>query len=144
MKSIFRQLIQPISLLVGCFIGFALVILLDVFTEVGFLGISIDLTTLNKILVFVSAALLIDMFIVLVNHFDLKHSGGAGSKVNLTEDKRKAMYTPVPSRYLSKEPDDFTLGKYKNRYFRLLIDLHDITHCLVIGALGSFKSSTLL
>lgn len=45
---------------------------------------------------------------------------------------------------LSTLPDDFTVGKYRGRYFKIPIDTHDVTHCLVFGSPGSFKSSTLL
>lgn len=63
---------------------------------------------------------------------------------SFSKDKLKAMYPVVPKRYLSKEPNDFTVGKYRNRYFRIPIDTNNIKHCLIIGAPGSFKSSTLL
>lgn len=144
MKSKLKQLIQPVCLLSGCIVGFCVVLIIDVLSVVGFLGLSMHWTTIDKIFVFVCVALFIDMFMFLVDCFDSKQSGGVNSRNGLTKDKCKAMYTIVPSRYLSKKPDDFTLGKYKNRYFRLPIDLHDITHCLIIGAPGSFKSSTLL
>ena len=63
---------------------------------------------------------------------------------SFSKDKLKAMYPVVPKRYLSKEPNDFTIGKYRNRYFRIPIDTNDIKHTLIIGSPGSFKSSTLL
>lgn len=62
----------------------------------------------------------------------------------LSKDKLKAMYPRVPRKYLSKQPDDFTIGKYRNRYFRIPIDTNNIKHTLIIGSPGSFKSSTLL
>ena len=85
--------------------------------------------------------------LILKNFYDYKINGRTDFGKNdnsISMDKRKAMYPNVPSRYLSKKPNDFTLGKYHHKYFRLPIDLNDITHCLVIGAPGSFKSSTLL
>lgn len=63
---------------------------------------------------------------------------------DISKDKLKAMYPVVPKRYLSKTPNDFTIGKYRNRYFRIPIDSNDIKHTLIIGSPGSFKSSTLL
>ena len=87
------------------------------------------------------------MYLLSLNLYDYKVKGRTDFGHNdnsLSTDKRKAMYPIIPSRYLSKKPDGFTLGKYHHKYFRLPIDLNDITHCLVIGAPGSFKSSTLL
>lgn len=63
---------------------------------------------------------------------------------SFSKDKLKAMYPVVPKRYLSKTPNDFTVGKYRNKYFRIPIDTNDIKHALIIGSPGSFKSSTLL
>lgn len=65
-------------------------------------------------------------------------------RAKLSKSKRKAMYPEVPLKYLSKEPDDFTVGRYKNKYFKIPIDTNDIKHALIIGSPGSFKSSTLL
>lgn len=62
----------------------------------------------------------------------------------LSKDKLKAMYPKVPKKYLSDQPDDFTIGKYRNRYFRIPINSNDVKHTLIIGSPGSFKSSTLL
>ena len=63
---------------------------------------------------------------------------------SFSKDKLKAMYPAVPRKYLSKQPDDFTIGKYRNRYFRIPIDTKDVKHTLIIGAPGSYKSSTIL
>lgn len=65
-------------------------------------------------------------------------------KTSISKDKRIIMYPRVPKKYLSNQPDDFTIGKYRNRYFRIPIDTNDIKHTLIIGSPGSFKSSTLL
>lgn len=62
----------------------------------------------------------------------------------LSKDKLKAMYPRVPRKYLSKQPNDFTIGKYRSRYFRIPINMDDIKHTLIIGSPGSFKSSTLI
>lgn len=61
-----------------------------------------------------------------------------------SKDKNKAMYKSVDRHLLSVVPDDFTVGKYRGKYFKIPIDIHDVTHCLVFGSPGSFKSSTLL
>lgn len=66
------------------------------------------------------------------------------SNTDISKDKFKAMYPTVPRRYLSKRPDGFTLGRYKNTYFRLPIDLHDVKHTLIIGAPGSMKSTSIM
>ena len=63
---------------------------------------------------------------------------------NNSRDKRKAMYQNVDKHLLSIDPVDFTVGKYKGKFFKIPIDTHDVTHCLVFGSPGSFKSSTLL
>lgn len=60
------------------------------------------------------------------------------------KDKIKAMYPKIKRKYISKTPNDFTVGKYRNKYFRIPIDTNDIKHALIIGSPGSFKSSTLL
>ena len=101
----------------------------------------------QKVILFFGITLLIWFMLILKNFYDYKINGRTDFGKNdnsISMDKRKAMYPNVPSRYLSKKPNDFTLGKYHHKYFRLPIDLNDITHCLVIGAPGSFKSSTLL
>ena len=63
---------------------------------------------------------------------------------SISKDKLVAMYSVVPKKFLSKEPNDFTIGKYKNRYFKVSINTNDVKHTLIIGSPGSFKSSTLL
>lgn len=65
-------------------------------------------------------------------------------KSSISKDKRTIMYPNVPRKYLSKQPDDFTIGRYRNKYFRIPIDTNDVKHTLIIGSPGSFKSSTLL
>lgn len=65
-------------------------------------------------------------------------------KESISKDKQFAMYPRIPRKYISKQPNDFTVGKYRNRYFRIPIDVNDIKHTLIIGSPGSYKSSTLL
>lgn len=62
----------------------------------------------------------------------------------ISKEKYLAMHPKVPKKYLSDQPDDFTIGKYRNEFFKIPIDSNDIKHTLIIGAPGSFKSSTLL
>lgn len=58
-------------------------------------------------------------------------------------DKNRAMYHPVPKKYLSKEPDGFTVGKYGSRFVRL--PFHSSPeHQLILGSPGSNKSTSLL
>lgn len=61
----------------------------------------------------------------------------------LSDDKRKAQNHPVPTEYLSKIPDGFTLGKYRNRYLRIPF-LDSPEHQLILGAPGSNKSTVTL
>lgn len=62
----------------------------------------------------------------------------------IPEEKYMAMHPKIPKKYLSKLPEDFTIGKYGKNFFRIPIDMNDIKHTLIIGSPGSFKSSTLL
>ena len=70
--------------------------------------------------------------------------GPSKNKTAFSPDKIKAMKPNISTSYLSKIPDGFTLGKWKNKYFRLPICLDDVLHTLIIGSPGSGKSSTLL
>ena len=62
-------------------------------------------------------------------------------------DRNKAQYHPVPSKYLSKTPDGFTVGYYyrgpRKMYVRLPF-LDSPEHQLILGSPGSNKSTTLL
>ncbi|SUO03191.1 TraG protein [Faecalicoccus pleomorphus] len=140
----------PWNLLFGAFIGFALVI-------------TKELLTLDTDSLYIEPLKLIDiwdekyMTVIFLSlgfwggcfgvnliqyHFFGKRSFAPDKSIN--KDKLRAMYPVVPKRYLSKTPNDFTIGKYRNRYFRIPIDTNDIKHALIIGSPGSFKSSTLL
>lgn len=62
-------------------------------------------------------------------------------------DKKKAQYHKVPSKYLSKEPKDFTVGYYwygPRKMYVYLPFLSSPEHQLLIGSPGSNKSTTLL
>lgn len=139
----FEQMLSPVGLLIG---GIIATFCLFVFEQIEKMGI-LYLSGHQKVILFFGITLLIWFMLILKNFYDYKINGRTDFGKNdnsISMDKRKAMYPNVPSRYLSKKPNDFTLGKYHHKYFRLPIDLNDITHCLVIGAPGSFKSSTLL
>lgn len=138
-----KQMLSPFGLIIG---GSIATFCLFVFEQIEKMGI-LYLSGHQKVILFFGITLLIWVMLFLKNLYDYKinrRTEFGHSDNSLSKDKCKAMYPAIPSRYLSKKPDDFTLGKYHHKYFRLPIDLNDITHCLVIGAPGSFKSSTLL
>lgn len=86
---------------------------------------------------------ILGILIHIIQYVFLEKRNFAPNKI-FSKDKLKAMYPEVPKKYLSKRPNDFTIGKYRNRYFRIPIDSNDIKHTLIIGSPGSYKSSTLL
>lgn len=138
-----KQMLSPFGLIIG---GSIATFCLFVFEQIEKMGI-LYLSGTQKVILFIGITLSSWFMLFLKNLYDYKINGRTEfghSDNSLSTDKRKAMYPIIPSRYLSKKPDGFTLGKYHHKYFRLPIDLNDITHCLVIGAPGSFKSSTLL
>lgn len=138
-----KQMLSAVGLLIG---GSIATFCLFVFEQIEKMGI-LYLSGTQKVILFIGITLSSWFMLFLKNLYDYKINGRTEfghSDNSLSTDKRKAMYPIIPSRYLSKKPDGFTLGKYHHKYFRLPIDLNDITHCLVIGAPGSFKSSTLL
>lgn len=139
----FEQMLSPFGLIIG---GSIATIFLLVEKQLKKMGI-VYLSGHQNVNLFIGIALSTWFILFIKNLYDYKLNGRTEfghSDNSLSKDKRKAMYPTIPSRYLSKKPDDFTLGKYHHKYFRLPIDLNDITHCLVNGAPGSFKSSTLL
>lgn len=138
-----KQMLSPVGLLIGGTIATFFLLVEKQLEKLGVLYLSGH----QNVNLFIGIALSTWFMLFLKNLYDYKINGRTefGHSDNLlSTDKRKAMYPTIPSRYLSKKPNDFTLGKYHHKYFRLPIDLTDITHCLVIGAPGSFKSSTLL
>lgn len=142
-SKVFKQMLSPFGLIIG---GSIATFCLFVFEQIEKMGI-LYLSGHQKVILFIGVTLSIWFMLYLKNLYDYKVKGRTDFGKNdnsISMDKRKAMYPNVPSRYLSKKPNDFTLGKYHHKYFRLPINLNDITHCLVIGAPGSFKSSTLL
>lgn len=141
--KILKQMLSPFVLIIG---GSIATFCCFVVEQLEKMGISY-LSGHQKVILFFGITFLIWFMLFVKNLYDYEINGRTefGNNDNsLSRDKRKAMYPTIPSRYLSKKPNDFTLGKYHRKYFQLPIDLNDITHCLVIGAPGSFKSSTLL
>lgn len=142
-SKVFKQMLSPFGLIIG---GSIATIFLLVEKQLEKMGI-LYLSGHQNVNLFIGIALSTWFILFLKNFYDYKINGRTDfdhSDNSLSTDKCKAMYPAIPSRYLSKKPNDFTLGKYHHKYFRFPIDLNDITHCLVIGAPGSFKSSTLL
>lgn len=142
-SKVFKQMLSPFGLLIGGSIATFCFIVFEQIEKMGILYLSGH----KKVILFFGITLLIWFMLILKNFYDYKINGRTDFGKNnnsISLDKHKAMYPTIPSRYLSKKPNDFTLGKYHRKYFQLPIDLNDITHCLVIGAPGSFKSSTLL
>lgn len=76
--------------------------------------------------------------------FSLKDAMGRG-KTEIRESKaaRTAMYPPISSKYLSKMPRDFVLGKYHGRYIYCPIESDGVMGFL-IGAPGAHKTVLLL
>lgn len=139
----FKKMLSPFGLIIGGIIAIFFLLVEKQLERMEILYLSEN----QKVILFIGITLSTWFMLFLKNLYDYKINGRTEfghSDNSLSTDKRKAMYPTIPSRYLSKKPNDFTLGKYHHKYFRLPIDLTDITHCLVIGAPGSFKSSTLL
>lgn len=139
----FKKMLSPFGLIIGGIIAIFFLLVEKQLERMEILYLSEN----QKVILFIGITLSTWFMLFLKNLYDYKINGRTEfghSDNSLSTDKRKAMYPTIPSRYLSKKPNDFTLGKYHHKYFRLPIDLNDITHCLVIGAPGSFKSSTLL
>lgn len=142
-SKVFKQMLSPFGLIIGGSIAIFFLLVEKQLERMELLYLSGN----QKVILFIGITLSTWFMLILKNFYDYKINGRTDFGKNdnsISMDKRKAMYPNVPSRYLSKKPNDFTLGKYHHKYFRLPIDLNDITHCLVIGAPGSFKSSTLL
>lgn len=138
-----KQMLSPVGLLIGGSIAIFFLLVEKQLERMEILYLSGN----QKVILFIGITLSTWFMLFLINLYDYKVKGRTDFGHNdnsLSKDKRNAMYPTIPSRYLSKKPNDFTLGKYHHKYFRLPIDLNDITHFLVIGAPGSFKSSTLL
>lgn len=62
---------------------------------------------------------------------------------DISADKNRAIYHPVPKQFLSKNPDGLTVGKYMGKYVRIPFKSNP-EHILVIGSPGSNKSSSIL
>lgn len=141
--------VGPWNLIFGFAISFCIQISIRMITEVTnnpewILSIdniwNIDIL---KMILFGIGFWLITVIFHTLQYIFLRKRKFAPDKQN-SKDKNKAMYQNVDRRLLSNVPDEFTVGKYRGKYFKIPIDTHDVTHCLVFGSPGSFKSSTLL
>lgn len=133
---------SPIGLILGTALSWLSKLILEYFMSY------FDMSDQTLELFSVGIGLTIWLVFVLENAHEYiikgKRDYSTTKKDSISRDKQVAMYPVVPKRYLSKTPNDFTIGKYRNRYFRIPIDTNDIKHALIIGSPGSFKSSTLL
>ena len=64
-----------------------------------------------------------------------------------TREKQKAMHPALPAKYLSRQPEGFIWGKYRNQYVRTELDpkskdYQGIMHAMIIGGSGSGKHVT--
>lgn len=136
-------LFSPLGLVLGIFLS-GMIQVLVLKNDMLYFGISDQMVQMISI----GIVLVIWCIFVLVNIYQYFIEGRRDflllKKPSISKDKRIIMYPRVPKKYLSNQPDDFTIGKYRNRYFRIPIDTNDIKHTLIIGSPGSFKSSTLL
>lgn len=136
-------LFSPLGLVLGIFLS-GMIQVLVLKNDMLYFGISNQMVQMISI----GIVLVIWCIFVLVNIYQYFIEGRRDfsllKKPSISKDKRIIMYPRVPKKYLSNQPDDFTIGKYRNRYFRIPIDTNDIKHTLIIGSPGSFKSSTLL
>ena len=136
-------LFSPLGLVLGIFLS-GMIQVLVLKNDMLYFGISNQMVQMISI----GIVLVIWCIFVLVNIYQYFIEGRRDfsllKKTSISKDKRIIMYPRVPKKYLSNQPDDFTIGKYRNRYFRIPIDTNDIKHTLIIGSPGSFKSSTLL
>ena len=77
----------------------------------------------------------------LVNHqTDFRPRFLRAAVTEASDDKLQAQNEPVPSRYISKEPDGLTVGKRGGRYVRIPF-MNSPEHQLIYGAPGSKKSN---
>ena len=63
--------------------------------------------------------------------------------MEMSREKKIAMYPSVPGRYLSRKPNGFILGKYKGKYVRFRLDKKDIMMGIIIGAPGVGKTAAI-
>ena len=118
-----KQMLSPVGLLIGGSIAIFFLLVEKQLERMEILYLSGH----QKVILFFGITLLVWFMLILKNIYDYKINGRTDFGKNdnsISMDKRKAMYPNVPSRYLSKKPNDFTLGKYHHKYFRLPIDLN--------------------
>ncbi len=144
----------PISLPLGGMLAFGysrLILAIKAFARYGS-GYQARLVSTDYIvmlLIVVAVMLLIFLVNVKRKVFDKEDNFNPLKKnvIDNSVDKRKAQYHPVPYKYLSTNPDGFTVGRdgfgpYK-RYVRLPF-FDSPEHQLILGSPGSNKSTTIL
>lgn len=144
----------PISLPLGGLLAFCYSRLILMFKSFARYGTNYQarLAAIDYIvMLFIVAGVMLLLFLVNVKKKLIdKEDNFNPIKVSVIEnssDKRKAQYHPVPSKYLSRTPDGFTVGYYyygpRRMYVRLPF-LDSPEHQLILGSPGSNKSTTLL
>lgn len=132
----------PWNFIFGIFLGSLFVVIKVVLKDELLIGNNLlNIENIRFCLIF---ATMFWLFFFLMHIIEKLFGYDSEQNKNMSKDKLKAMY-PIPKKeMLSKMPNDFTVGKWNRKYFKIPIDVNDVTHCLVFGSPGSFKSSTLL
>lgn len=128
--------------LIGIFVGFLGVIIKCLFK--GSLLTEINFFSLENFRFIFLISILVWLYFFISNSIKHYFDNDISKNKEYSQEKIKAMYQIPKKEMLSKMPNDFTVGKWNQKYFKIPIDLNDVTHCLVFGSPGSFKSSTLL
>lgn len=81
------------------------------------------------------------LFVGIIMYFLYKSAENPDNR-SLSADKRQALNHAPSSKYLSRDPNGFTVGKYHRKYVRLPF-LSSPEHQLIIGAPGDGKSTTI-
>ena len=63
---------------------------------------------------------------------------------SVSEKRKKAQNPQIPRELLSDKPEGIILGKFKNKYVRFLIKTGVIMHILILGSVGTGKSTLLI
>lgn len=73
--------------------------------------------------------------------FSFINISDSSSGEEISPERKKALYPPVPNYLLSDEPDGFMFGKQGKKYIRLPISRDNIMHISLFGAPGTGKSA---
>lgn len=132
----------PWNFLLGFFFGILCVIFKNGF--IGNVVLDSSILEVENLKFCLLIAFAFWLFFFLIRLVDLIFGNTKLKNENISKDKLKAMYPTLKKEMLSNVPGDWTVGKWNRKYFKIPIDISDVTHCLVFGSPGSFKSSTLL